>query len=509
MSCYFFCYRLYPFPTAKKNLQGREAWIKLINRQNEKFADRLWQPSKDIRVCSLHFIDGHPSAQNPYPSKQLGYNCERRLALMSPAGLKRKRKLNTDNMVNKCGKMRNTQQVSKQTISGDPVNDTEQMAKEFRQLLIEKIVISALVHAFHICFKTIVELMYNIMTLHKMFTQLKKPVEEKIKILQSELKEIQFELQELKKPKGLYTTLLTDKNCKFFTNLKNLSLFNHLHDYIAPHVKRRYYANAPEPTRQFLKTPTKIGPDRKLCSKDEFLLTLMKVRLGLLNTDLCYRFNISEGTCTNVFMSWIRAMAECLRPVIHIPDQGTTNVTAPKRFTQFRNIFTIIDCSEVFIETPKDLELQCATWSEYKHHNTIKFLVGVAPNSAITYVSPFYTGRISDKKLTMHCNFLDLVPMHSTIMADKGFDLMKECTARNIYFKVPPGRRGASQMTPVEVTETSSIAKVRILVEQVIRRIKTFRLLGAELPITLLNHADDILIVCCALSNFMDPIYKD
>ena len=67
--------------------------------------------------------------------------------------------------------------------------------------------------------------MYNIMTLHKMFTQLKKPVEEKMKILQSELKETnesngQLELQELKNPKGLYTTLLTDKNCKFFTNLK-------------------------------------------------------------------------------------------------------------------------------------------------------------------------------------------------------------------------------------------------------------------------------------------------
>ena len=134
----------------------------------------------------------------------------------------------------------------------------------------------------------------------------------------------------------------------------------------------------------------------------------MKVRLGLLNTDLCYRFNISEGTCTNVFMSWIRAMEECLRPVIHIPDQGTTNVTAPKRFTQFRNIFTIIDCSEVFIETPRDLELQCATWSEYKHHNTIKFLVEVAPNSAITYVSPFYTGRISDKKIDNALQFSGL-----------------------------------------------------------------------------------------------------
>ena len=42
----------------------------------------------------------------------------------------------------------------------------------------------------------------------------------------------------------------------------------------------------------------------------------------------------------------------------------------------------IIDCSEIFIETPKNLELQSATWSDYKHHNTLKFLVCVAPNSA-------------------------------------------------------------------------------------------------------------------------------
>ena len=252
-----------------------------------------------------------------------------------------------------------------------------------------------------------------------------------------------------------------------------------------------------------------MGPNRRLISKYEFLLTLMKLRLGLLNSDLCNRFFISEGTCTNVFTNWIKAMSACLKPAIVMPDQGTVNITAPKRFEVIKNCYSIIDCSEVFIETPKDLEIQSATWSDYKHHNTIKFLISVAPNSAITYVSKFYTGRISDKKLTLHSKFLDILPQYCTLLADKGFDLMQECAARHIYFKVPPGRRGSAQMTTNEIIKTSEIAKVRILVEQVIRRVKTFRILGTEMPISLLSNADDILITCCALCNFMEPIFKD
>ena len=48
--------------------------------------------------------------------------------------------------------------------------------------------------------------------------------------------------------------------------------------------------------------------------------------------------------------------------------------------------------SEVFIETLKDLELQSATWSEYKHQNTVKYQVCDAPNFGITFVSKVFMG---------------------------------------------------------------------------------------------------------------------
>ena len=113
-------------------------------------------------------------------------------------------------------------------------------------------------------------------------------------------------------------------------------------------------------------------------------------------------------------------------------------------------------------------EMQSATWEEYKHHNTVKSLICVAPNSEITFISKAYTERLSDKKITSESGFLDHIPQFTTIMTNKGFNLIDECSARNIYFEVPPGKRGISQMIPAQLSKTSSIAKVCILVEQVI-----------------------------------------
>ena len=88
----------------------------------------------------------------------------------------------------------------------------------------------------------------------------------------------------------------------------------------------------------------------KLSYKNEMLLTLMRLQLGLLNQDLADRFQISPTICSNTFTTWIKLMRKILQCRI------------------------IIDCTEIFIETPKSLINKASTWSDYKHHNTVKFL---------------------------------------------------------------------------------------------------------------------------------------
>ena len=53
----------------------------------------------------------------------------------------------------------------------------------------------------------------------------------------------------------------------------------------------------------------------------------------------------------------------------------------PKKFNnaKYRSVTHIIDCTEMFIETPKDPKVKAATWSDYKHHRTLKVVVSIKP----------------------------------------------------------------------------------------------------------------------------------
>ena len=64
-------------------------------------------------------------------------------------------------------------------------------------------------------------------------------------------------------------------------------------------------------------------------------------------------------------------LSTVLRTLIFIPDKEPLLNTKPQRCKNTaQNIYSIIDASEIFIETPKNPDNQKKTWSEYKHHNT-------------------------------------------------------------------------------------------------------------------------------------------
>ena len=79
----------------------------------------------------------------------------------------------------------------------------------------------------------------------------------------------------------------------------------------------------------------------------------------------------------------------------------------------------IIDASEIKIQVPKRLRQRILTYSQYKGGHTFKFLIGIAPNGLIIYISPCYGGRTTDSNLTTDCGILDLLEPGDMVMADK------------------------------------------------------------------------------------------
>ena len=61
----------------------------------------------------------------------------------------------------------------------------------------------------------------------------------------------------------------------------------------------------------------------------------------------------------------------------------------------------------------------------YKHHDTYKGLIRIAPSGAVTVVSLLYCGSTSDKEVVEKCSFLNpkLWSVGDSVMADRGSSL--------------------------------------------------------------------------------------
>ena len=116
-------------------------------------------------------------------------------------------------------------------------------------------------------------------------------------------------------------------------------------------------------------------------------------------------------------------MSKELSWLIFWPDRNVIRRNIPVSFRKnYPRCSIIIDCSEIFIETPSSLDVAAMCWSNYKHHSTIKYLIGITPNGAISYISNIYGGRASDIFIVNN-RFLNFLQPGDQVMADRGFKI--------------------------------------------------------------------------------------
>eukprot|EP00795_Rhopilema_esculentum_P007382 gene7382-13129_t len=110
-----------------------------------------------------------------------------------------------------------------------------------------------------------------------------------------------------------------------------------------------------------------------------------------------------------------------------LPSIEKNKCSLPDSFGDFSNCRIIIDCTEFRISVPrKDLAAAASSFSNYKHYLTGKFLIGVAANGAVTFVSNGFPGSASGKAVTKDSGILHHLQAGDLILADKGH-LAKKC----------------------------------------------------------------------------------
>ena len=166
-----------------------------------------------------------------------------------------------------------------------------------------------------------------------------------------------------------------DKDIEFYTGFRDFEIIMFCYRLIEQSAKNMSYGNH---ERMNLDQPkhSQVGRPRSLTTFQEFIMVLMRLKLGLFERDLAHRFKVSESSVSVIVRTWLRFLRSEFEPLIKLPPRDVIRFHSSKSFkTLFTNVVVIVDCTEVEMEKPSALNSNSACYSSYKSRPTMKSLL--------------------------------------------------------------------------------------------------------------------------------------
>ena len=199
---------------------------------------------------------------------------------------------------------------------------------------------------------------------------------------------------------------------------------------------------------------------------------------------------MKEEYVYKIVRTWLPKLSNVFPKLIIWPEREVLQGNLPTCFNSFKNCVCIIDCTEMYIEYPLNLNARAQTFFNYISHNTIKYLIGITPAGTVSFLSAGQGRRASGKEITIKLSFLDKLTHGDSVLADRGFLVEEELATRGAVLRTPAFTRGKKQMTAKDIDISRQIARVRIHAERVIGHLKKFKKLNATIPIAQVDLKD-------------------
>lgn len=129
----------------------------------------------------------------------------------------------------------------------------------------------------------------------------------------------------------------------------------------------------------------------------------------------------------------------------------------------------------------------------------------MAPCGVVTFVSSLYTGSVSDIEITRKSQLLQLLQPGDEVMADKGFLVERMLSVVGAKLIIPPLKR-STQLSNEDTQKTQAIARLRILVERAIRRVKEYHIWDGLVLLSMVGSVNQLWAICCLMSNYLGPL---
>ena len=301
----------------------------------------------------------------------------------------------------------------------------------------------------------------------------------------------------------------SDSLMKLYTGVDNYNLFKWIYDQVKEKVPFLQYYKGPDshkPKTYQVGRGKKPGPERVLSPEHELLLTLMKLRLGLNSQFLGHLFGVSASLVTAILSTWLPLLSLELKPLIFWPTREQAQKYYPDCFKKYRNVISIIDCTEVPLQRPSLALANGQIYSFYKGRPTAKLLVSCTPAGTVSFVSCGAGGSMSDKRIVKESGILSKFLPGDTVLADRGFNIQELLLPYQVNLAIPPFLKKKKQFSLEDDARTKQVANARIHIERVIGKVKDSDILTSELPLDMFDLFDYMAVVICAIFNLQEPI---
>ncbi|XP_053733341.1 uncharacterized protein LOC128766029 [Synchiropus splendidus] len=210
---------------------------------------------------------------------------------------------------------------------------------------------------------------------------------------------------------------------KFYTGLPNFFVLETVMWLLAPHMDS--------------------VKNMKLSKFQQLLLTLMRLRLDLRNQDLAYRFGVKVGVITKTVHRMVNIMSSTLVPTaVFWPSRAELRKNLPSALKDsYPDCAVIVDCFMVPFEEPfpscnEDLTAVQSSQRLVDRCSVLKYLIGVAPQGVVTFVSKGVLGNISDKMLAESSGFMSKLLPGDVVLAIRDLDIAESVASRGAVFTV-------------------------------------------------------------------------
>ncbi|XP_056002983.1 uncharacterized protein LOC130049438 [Ostrea edulis] len=332
--------QFFAFPSKKKAPIDRRKWLDLLRRDN-------FDPSRKARVCSLHFVDRKPTEKHPFPELFMHNNFkESKMIRPNTAITKREHAFELDKENNNCKENPQTCNDNEITpmmvdcvteeasVNSNGLNGCWPVANEVEIAEMETVTCNPMPEK--------IAMDHSYTGVRAVFSCVESSTQTDLKM--TDIGAMEQRVKELDDPDKLLRDLFEEKvtkddsSIRHYTGIPSKKILDGAFDILtraSPDLK--YWSGQTSSTKKGYQTgdvhqPKKTGPKRKLTRYQEFLLTLVRLRLALTTFLLGDLFGVSASRVSQIFTTWINYMAVTFTPLLKWPSQDVIKRFRPGSF---------------------------------------------------------------------------------------------------------------------------------------------------------------------------------